>query len=68
MNSEKIKDLRVKMGLSQTEFAHEIGVTVSIVSSWERGAHRPRQARILRKLSELKENYFNKSFLPSSLK
>jgi DNA-binding transcriptional regulator YiaG len=68
MDSDKIKELREKMGLSQTEFAHEVGVTPSMVSSWERGAHEPRQAKIIRKLKELSENYFNEAFIPSSLK
>lgn len=65
MEADQIKILRNKLGLSQTEFAHKVGVTVTMVSAWERGTHAPRQAKIVRKLQEIKEDYFNKSFLPS---
>lgn len=53
MTGEEIKALRSQLCMSQTEFAIKVGVTPSMVSSWETNVHRPKQARILRKLKEL---------------
>ena len=44
----EIKDLRVKMGLSQPEFAQLVGASVTTVSRWENGHQSP--SRITRKL------------------
>ena len=39
--AEMIKDLRVKLGLTQEQFAATVGVTWSTVSRWENGRSRP---------------------------
>ncbi|MDP1688826.1 MAG: helix-turn-helix domain-containing protein [bacterium] len=36
-DKEAIKDLRRKLGLTQEEFAHQVGVTFSTVNRWEIG-------------------------------
>ncbi|MBR1634553.1 MAG: helix-turn-helix domain-containing protein [Lachnospiraceae bacterium] len=38
---EEIKEMRKKANLSQREFADAIGVSVSAVSSWEKGSKTP---------------------------
>ena len=44
----EIKDLRVKMGLSQQDYAVHLGSSVTTVSRWENGHQSP--SRITRKL------------------
>jgi len=41
MNEMDIKELRLKLGLSQEEFAHKLGVTLSTVNRWEKGHFKP---------------------------
>ena len=36
-----VKALRQRLGLTQEEFAHQIGVTMAAVSRWERGKSKP---------------------------
>jgi DNA-binding transcriptional regulator YiaG len=38
----KVKALREHLGLTQTEFAEELGTAQQIVSLWERGYHYPK--------------------------
>lgn len=49
---EEIKKLRLKMMLSQTEFAKLLGVTFESVNRYENGRSRP-TFRVQRKLNEL---------------
>ena len=49
---EEIKKLRLKMMLSQTEFAELLGVTFESVNRYENGRSRP-TFRVQRRLSEL---------------
>lgn len=49
---EEIKKLRIKMMLSQTEFAKLLGVTFESVNRYENGRSRP-TFRVQRRLSEL---------------
>jgi len=52
MNNHAIKELRLKMQLSQEDFAHLLGVKLQTVSRWELGKNQPRfEAR--RKIKEL---------------
>ncbi len=37
----KIRELRVSLGMTQEEFAHEIAVTFSTVNRWENGHAKP---------------------------
>lgn len=43
-NSYSIKLLRLHMGLTQTEFAKQLGVRHQTVSEWERGLYEPTRA------------------------
>jgi DNA-binding transcriptional regulator YiaG len=38
---ESIRELRLRLGLTQEEFAHAIAVTVSTVNRWENGHAHP---------------------------
>ena len=37
----EIKQLREKLGLTQEQLAHKLGVTVKTVNRWERGKAKP---------------------------
>ena len=52
MNNLKIAQVRVSIGMSQTELARRIGVSQNAVSKWERGVVRP-PVDALRQLAEL---------------
>ena len=47
-----VKRLRERMGLTQEQFAREVGVTFSTVNLWENGHRRP-QPYLFRKLLEI---------------
>lgn len=51
---EEIKKVRLKMMLSQTDFAKLLGVTFESVNRYENGRSRP-TFRVQRKISELRE-------------
>lgn len=40
-DNTNIRRLRVALGLTQEEFAHAIGMTVSTVNRWEHGGNKP---------------------------
>ena len=48
MTKEEIKEIRELYGLSQTQWARKLGVTVQTISNWENGRSQP---------SELAQNY-----------
>jgi transcriptional regulator with XRE-family HTH domain len=48
-----VKGLRQRMGLTQEQFAREVGVTFSTVNLWENGHRRP-QPYLLKRLLEMK--------------
>jgi len=48
-----VKGLRGRLGLTQEQFAHEVGVTFSTVNQWENGRRRP-QPFLLKRLLEMK--------------
>ncbi len=41
MDGANIRSLRKQMGLTQEEFAHEVGVTFATVNRWENGKSEP---------------------------
>ncbi len=41
MTGSEVKSLRVNLGMTQEDLAHELGVTVSTVNRWENGHTRP---------------------------
>ena len=47
-----VKGLRKRQGLTQEQFAHEVGVTFSTVNQWENGRRRP-QPFLLKRLLEM---------------
>ena len=55
--SERIKQLRKKKGISQSELAELIGVKNNTVSTWERGTRKPDFEAL-----NLLSNYFEVSF------
>lgn len=44
----KIRQERLKLGISQADFAQMIGVSVATVNRWENGAYKP--SKIMRKI------------------
>lgn len=55
MKTKEIKEIRLKLMLSQKEFAKKIGVTTGMVIKYEAELHPPRQPRIIRALYKLKK-------------
>lgn len=55
MLGEQIKELRIKLGLTQEEFAHRLGVTLCTVNRWENNKSIPSRLAIrqLEKIMEL---------------
>lgn len=41
MNANQIKQLRLRLGLSQEAFAHKLGVSLNTVFRWEKGTNKP---------------------------
>ncbi len=41
MKASEIKELRLKLGLSQELLAHKLGVTLTTVNRWEMGHYQP---------------------------
>lgn len=59
-NPKKVKALREYLGLTQTQFAEELGILQQTVSQWECGYHTPKGAsvKLLRLVAEkAKFNY-----------
>lgn len=55
INIEKMKEERLKRGLTQIEIARQIGVTGNTYRNWELGANLPSEEN-LEKLNEVLEN------------
>ena len=43
-NRDKIKELRIHLGMTQQELADEMGTRQQTISEWETGMYRPRGA------------------------
>lgn len=56
MKASEIKWLRYGLGLTQTEFAHKLGVGYTTLNRWENGKHKPTKLA-LEKLNQLKKEY-----------
>ena len=48
-----VSELRRRLGITQEQFAREVGVTYSTVNNWENGKRTP-QPFLLRRLQEMK--------------
>jgi putative transcriptional regulator len=55
-----VKTLRQRLGLTQEQFAHEVGVTFSTVNQWENGRRRP-QPFLFKRLSEMEATWHTES-------
>ena len=51
--AEKIRDLRTKKGLSQTEFGNAVGVSLRTVRNWEVEGRYPKQHDIYAKIADV---------------
>ena len=47
---DRVKGIRIQMGISQEEFARKLGVSANAVGSWETGQATPTSGRILKAL------------------
>ena len=53
MNAEQIKQLRIRLGLTQEQFAYKIGVSWATVCRWEHGRKpSPLALKALQKLAK----------------
>lgn len=54
-----VKDLRIKLRMTQKEFATKVGVSEQSISAWENGTKRPslRSLKVIEKQFEVKLNY-----------
>ncbi len=52
--TEKIKELRIKSGLTQADVSKQLGVGESAISMWESGKRQP-SAKRLRRIANLYE-------------
>jgi len=59
-----VASLRARLGLSQEKFAEKLGVSVSSVTKWETGHHKPRglSLRALERLRKLARRRMNKRY------
>jgi transcriptional regulator with XRE-family HTH domain len=46
--AKRIRDVRLELGLNQSQLAATVGVSTSISSQWESGAFAPRKAMLER--------------------
>ena len=67
MDGIEIRTLRKQLGLTQEEFAHEIGVTFATVNRWENKKSKPSRMA-LKILAEQKEKMAAASKSPSRKK
>ena len=47
---ERVKGIRVGLGLTQGDFAKKLGVAINMVSRWERGEAEPTRGPVLKAL------------------
>ena len=62
-DAESVRDLRRRLGMTQSDLAEELGVRQQTVSEWETGVYRPRgaSARMLRHVAERPSSGYNAS-------
>jgi len=56
--AEKIRRLRLRLGLTQEQFATKVGVTFSTVNRWESGRTQP-SPLAMRRINELEQKQDN---------
>lgn len=52
--SEKARDARIELGLTQTQLGEEVGISLRTIVAYERGEKKPRQATMLKLAKALK--------------
>jgi len=54
MTPEEIKKIRQATGLTQEDFAHELGTSVATINRWENGRNQPGRmaVRLLKQMEE----------------
>jgi len=57
MTGVEVAAIRAKLGLTQEQFARELGCTSRSVGGWERGEHRPRGLSLVR-LAEMERRAY----------
>lgn len=45
---DRIREIRTRKGITQAEFARQVGVSRGVVHGWESGRNRPEQASMLK--------------------
>lgn len=64
----KIRDIRIKLGLTQSTFAFVIGVSIKTVEAWESGRNKPKgPAQRILSILENDEKFLKKYKLVSNL-
>lgn len=60
-DAESVRDLRRRLGMTQSDLAEELGVRQQTVSEWETGLYRPRgaSARMLRHVAEQRSSGYD---------
>jgi len=58
MTKDEVKQLRAKLGMTQQQLAHKLGVTQTSVARWEMGMHQIEEptARLLKLLVKMEKN------------
>ncbi len=46
LSARKIRQLRIREGVSQAVFARHLGVSTNLISQWERGEKKPQGASL----------------------
>jgi DNA-binding transcriptional regulator YiaG len=62
----EVKSMRLKLGMTQEDLAHALGVTVSTVNRWENGHTRPSRLAVagLERLAETRSESGGAEFVP----
>lgn len=57
-SADRVKRIRVQLGISQADFAQKLGVDSNIVNRWEKGKSTPTHARVLKALLDAEREAF----------
>ena len=52
-----VKELRSRLGMTQQQFAHEVGVSIRIVGYWESGKKKPSNLALAR-MRDVEKKHF----------
>jgi len=57
-DAERVKRIRVMLGLSQQEFAAKLGVNINMINRWEQARAVPMRAPVLKALLDAEREAF----------